>query len=95
MENFHAYQSLHHVHSSFSHSTHFPKNINRVDNAFLKLIKNRIYSKKDSSSPNTSTKNQRTEITFSVTTVRPTILVLRKNIFRPGWRHCCIVCISY
>jgi hypothetical protein len=52
----HSYQSLHHVHSSLSHRTHLSKNIDRIDDTFLKFIKDRIYSKEDASSANTSTR---------------------------------------
>jgi hypothetical protein len=52
----HSYQSLHHVHSSLSHCTHLSKNIDRIDDTFLQFIKDRIYSKEDASSANTSTR---------------------------------------
>jgi hypothetical protein len=51
-----SYQSLHHIHSSLSHFTHLSKNIDRIDDTFLKFIKDRIYSKEDASSANTSTR---------------------------------------
>ena len=55
MKIYYAYQSLHHIHPSFSHCTHFSKNINRVDDTFLEFIKDHVYAKKHSSSANTST----------------------------------------
>ena len=57
MKNLYPYQSLHHIHSSFSHRTYFTKNINRVDDAFLEFIQDHVNGKKDASSANTSTAN--------------------------------------
>ena len=59
----HSYQSLHHVHSTLSHCTHLSKNIDRIDGTFLEFIKDRIYSKEDASSANTSTRKSKNRFT--------------------------------
>ena len=53
-----SYQSLDHLHSSFSHCTDFSKNVNGIDDTIIDFIKDCINSKEDTCPANTSTKNE-------------------------------------